>query len=566
MSRTTLSIYQAAVADRQRLYDEAIESGKYLPFIYPWDSFSALGLLLCVLFVPSLPSRLHRPITLLAFFLICLLCFSVIFKTRMINFAGGYGLGLMCVWGIIMTGVLVLINDPSKKFVRLERRPLASTKKSAGPAEADGDVTSASSAVNAENQTLRTREQHNGQQSARLSRANVDGAFPLYSDSLAWQAFPQSLNHRIDWAFDLITSFRGPNWNFRLSSLPLIIVPPPPKGFTVSARFVYDHSKSAQEQPTLHTIQRTAIKSFVAFYLLTDLLKAVMMTDPYFFALAPLSSSSPWPVLSTLNSSPVVKHMVTKLIRLGITLLAVFSGLSLIFSLSPIFFTIILPRLLPPRVLDRITASPILHPSLYPPYWSSPISSLSSTTSALGHIWSKSWHQLFRYGITAPSASFQTRRPIVRPLTAFTLTALLHASASHTAFPPNPANNPPRPILGPGVFFLLQPLGIALQTYLNTRILHLRHLPRPAVQLANLLFLLIWSYTTGPLLADDFARCGLWMFEPVPFSLFRPLLLGDRVLQWHGQGQRWVSLWPPPDMAEEQRRQWPWWRSGLAIY
>lgn len=47
-----------------------------------------------------------------------------------------------------------------------------------------------------------------------------------------------------------------------------------------------------------------------------------------------------------------------------------------------------------------------------------------------------------------------------------------------------------------------------------------------------------WLYLTGPLLADDFARCGIWLFEPVPVSIVRGGL-GER---WWCWGGRWVGL------------------------
>lgn len=50
--------------------------------------------------------------------------------------------------------------------------------------------------------------------------------------------------------------------------------------------------------------------------------------------------------------------------------------------------------------------------------------------------------------------------------------------------------------------------------------------PRWARRLGNLAFALAWLWATGWLLIDDFARCGIWLYEPVPVSLFRALGFG----------------------------------------
>jgi hypothetical protein len=66
------------------------------------------------------------------------------------------------------------------------------------------------------------------------------------------------------------------------------------------------------------------------------------------------------------------------------------------------------------------------------------------------------------------------------------------------------------------------------------------------------LFAAGWLALTGPLLVDDFARCGVWLFEPVPVSLVRGLT-GQG---WWCWGGRWVGWW--------QGRYW--WETGIAIY
>ena len=57
-----------------------------------------------------------------------------------------------------------------------------------------------------------------------------------------------------------------------------------------------------------------------------------------------------------------------------------------------------------------------------------------------------------------------------------------------------------------------------------------------------------WLYYTAPLLVDDFAKGGIWLFEPIPFSPLRGLGFGaegegwwcwhGRLIGWH-HGARW---------------------------
>ncbi len=80
--------------------------------------------------------------------------------------------------------------------------------------------------------------------------------------------------------------------------------------------------------------------------------------------------------------------------------------------------------------------------------------------------------------------------------------------------------------------------------------------------MANVVFLLLWFYVTGPLLADDFARGGIWLFEPVPVSVVRGLGFGLNEEGWWCWGEgggKWVGWWS--DRSGRGR----WWRSGVML-
>ena len=65
----------------------------------------------------------------------------------------------------------------------------------------------------------------------------------------------------------------------------------------------------------------------------------------------------------------------------------------------------------------------------------------------------------------------------------------------------------------------------------------------------NVVFVLGWFQMTGPLVADDFAATGIWLFEPVPISLVR----GVRGEGWWFGGRLWVRWY----------RGETWWDTGL---
>ena len=61
----------------------------------------------------------------------------------------------------------------------------------------------------------------------------------------------------------------------------------------------------------------------------------------------------------------------------------------------------------------------------------------------------------------------------------------------------------------------------------------------------NFIFILTWFYHTGPLIADDLARGGIWMFEPIPLRLLRGGLglgvKGDGWWCWKGPWLAWYT-------------------------
>ena len=112
--------------------------------------------------------------------------------------------------------------------------------------------------------------------------------------------------------------------------------------------------------------------------------------------------------------------------------------------------------------------------------------------------------------------------------------------------------------MGPFRFFLLQPLGILAQTAIGSQLKKAGitdRIPKPLKQLSNFLVVFAWMYFTAPLLVDDFAKGGVWLFEPLAISPLRQLGFGAKDDNgwdlWYG-----LVFW---------RQGKHWWDTGLAF-
>ena len=565
MAHEDVSLYRQTLADRQHAYDAAISAGEYTPFLYPWDTLPALYLLLAVIISPRLPHNQARAIRYIAFALVLLHDGFVIFHRRTLWFAGGYGIGLSSTWGAIMSGAVLICNDISKDFKRLEIRPV--TPKPENHLQ-NGSAANSTSSVRSEDVNLRNRKVasiYTSTDTRQIASAGSDQA-ATRPYKLVWQGYPRdgSWLHVLDWSVDLLTSFRGVGWRHRIPTLGEFEAPCMPD----EPEHQSQSNEEKETRPTsisvqnLRSLQLRAVQDFILTYLLLDFLKTTLVTDPYFLGLAPLESPTPWEWLARVNQTVPI---ATRVVRLLMSMTGVIAALTFIFSLSPLFFSTILPKLVD---ISKFTKAPLLEPALYPPMWY-PIST-SVMHSGLAGFWGKFWHQMFRFGISEPSRALikkfglNSRSDVARVLqllVAFALSGSIHAFGSYSGF----SLQPSRPVSGSFTFFLLQGVGIFLQSSVVD--LLSSHVPSskyasPGVRGGlNLLFVVVWLYFTGPLLADDFARCGIWLFEPVPISPLRGLGFGpggkdEGWWTWYQDGSRMVGWW------QGDR----WWNTGLAIY
>ena len=108
------------------------------------------------------------------------------------------------------------------------------------------------------------------------------------------------------------------------------------------------------------------------------------------------------------------------------------------------------------------------------------------------------------------------------------------------------------------MFFLWQPIGIMMETAWRSMLKQtgLYHkIPPWLAKTANFVYVHGWFWLTGPLLTDDFAKGGLWLFEPIMLSPLRGLgfgVEGDGFYCWGGRQVKWHS--------DEK-----WWLSGIVL-
>lgn len=526
------SLYRRVLQDRQDLFNRALADGIYTPFIYPWDTLPVVFLILGVTVAPRLPSLLGRisryTLTLSSLWYLLIRWPYV----RTVGLTAGYGIGLAGFWGLIMTVILLILHDPGKDFRRIEVRRTKKERRASAPS-ANGPESQS------QNGLVRKRALPDLREASKEDEAVTGTAHGLQAYELVWQEQPREFFHLLDWSADLMTTFRGINWNTRVPIKTYVV--PPPEGHPPRL------SAEAQRlnEGALQRLQRSSIHNFLCYYVLTDFLKTLMMTDSYWLGLTAIDAPTPWPWLARLNQ---VVPYATKFCRLGISMAAVVTALTLIFSLNPLFFGTILPYLLDDK-LYAITKSPLLEVWMYPPQWGNMFMTLCN--KGLAGMWSTWWHQMFRYGISEP-AKLLTQRLNISPrsqlgraiqlFVAFGLTASIHAAASSTTF----SIIPGRP-WHPFIFFISQAVGIMVQTEVARRLNKIGEFPKIARQAGNFLFVFVFLWYTGPYLSDDFARCQIWLFEPVPISIFRGLGFGsaDCWFPWYQfpEGGRWLGWW-----------------------
>ncbi|KAG6032709.1 hypothetical protein E4U41_007159 [Claviceps citrina] len=272
-----------------------------------------------------------------------------------------------------------------------------------------------------------------------------------------------------------------------------------------------------------------------------------MMTDPYYIVGPENNTKYEVPSLLVYKS-----HLGLLLSRESWCFVAVIASIVAMFSLND---------------LVQYYVSKILFPSTaflwkYPSHFGNFSDVLDRGIAGWWGAW---WHQTFRLQFLAPSAYLLKRGYLKRGTTtanmfglfiSFLQSGLLHAAGSCTVIP---HSRPLRQLS----FFLLQGLGVVVQQLLALAVRqYVVKVPRAMRRCGNLGFCLLWLLFTAPLFLDDLASGGVWLFEPVPFSVFRWLGLGRNLSLgpaddrwWRWDKETWLKLY-------ESKH---WWEVGFAL-
>jgi hypothetical protein len=518
-------------------YDKAIASGKYQPFLYPWGTLGALVVIIYLL-IPHQNRPWLKRCRYLAFAWISAFAVYSVLYTRTRGVAPGLGIGLISAWSVAWVGTILLCNDAQTDFMRIERMggvfgsSIDRPKKEVG---SNGAVKPTE------------KDTHDG---AKDDVVNGNAGPRDRHGQFAWQPYPITpFIERLDWILDVFCNFRGAGWSWRTSALP-----PPPKAIQEqlhhnSGDVVPKHTNKIHSgQVKLYTSRKELLTvngwRLLKGYFVLDALKTAMMHDPYFWGYT--NRSPPSYLSSLITSSPALTHMY----RLLLSMLAVKYALQTIFSLGPLCFCGALsPSLLGAR------AEPWMYPETWAPY-------SVVLDKGLAGWWGSWWHQTFRFAFQEPSRKIievvgmdkrGAKAKALQLFIAFFLSGVVHGSGSYTCA------GETRPLRGPMTFFLLQAMGIFVEVTLTQAAKSKgvgRDLPSWLKKTFTFLYVHIWFYYTAHLLCDDFAQGGVWLFEPVPLSVFRGLGFGpdarDGWWCWGGQLLRWHS---------GDR----WWRSGIAF-
>lgn len=545
-----LASHRDVIAFYDNRYYNLIESGDAHPFLYPWAALGAL-LVLSSLMIDYRGSRTRRLGSYAAFATMC--CYQVwtMATNRARNPAAAFGVGIMSSFGMLWSAAIMVFNDCQRDFKRIERadderfgkREVANESNG----HANGVLLNGSAKMNGGGSDSNFRLRN---QAASTEDTPTKGPTHRHGP-LIWQSYPTGpLIERLDWVCDAFCSFRGVGWNWQSSG-----IPPPPSW--VQKQLNGDKSATEHSEPVKtsktgirrfsdrNALLKACLKNLAIGYVVLDGVKTIGIHDRYMWY-GDMSLPPPSFLPSFIRDS----FVLTKSYRLLICLCAINLALWAIFKAGPVFFV----GILGPKIVG-----------LRGEAWMNPADMFGDfghvLDSGIAGWWGAWWHQTFRFAFQQPgdwlvgSLGLKQRSvagKLVSTWIAFFLSGVLHASGSHTQL------GETFPLSGPMLFFMLQALAVTVQAALVQLLKSAgvtQHVPKRLRRAANLAIVAGWMYFTAPLLVDDFARGGIWLFEPVPISIFRGLGLGPK-------GEGW---WCWYGGLVEWRSGRAWWDSGIAL-
>ncbi|CAI6095603.1 unnamed protein product [Clonostachys chloroleuca] len=542
-------------AQYRAAFTQAVAQGQARVLVVPYTLLGPLIIPAVWLAIPHSESRWMKLATWLVVGLAVFFDLDILRGTSSTNLAAAYAAGLLANWGIMSTLALLVFRKPQLYAARAVRRsnnapsaPAANASFQNGHSSAVNDDSSPSQRENGVHHRKPHREGSN--------QISPNGQSPAtkHEGEYAWEPFPAhaSFGKRLGWSLDAITNFRFTGWNWSISALPR---PKLDHGSITgeslpTTPFDLDSIPIVTEAGYRRCLSHSEfvwdrVKTVGIMYLVLDFLAVFMMKDPYFVLGPDQAANYPLPP-HLARLSPWILYLYREVF----CLLGVLTAISGIFNLNDLVQYFLVSRLWPMRG----------------ELWMNP-STFGSFTNVLERglagWWGQYWHQLFRSQFAAPARwlvrkGFVSRDSIpgvlVALTTSFLQSGLFHAFGSVTCIPRTK-------LWRPTAFFLLQVVGIALQSCLS--LASRRYLPPTSIlrhrrvgQVSNVLFTFAWLCWTAVFLSDDFASTGIWLLEPVPISLFRAFGFGYPTDHWwRWDEHHWPRWYTAPN----------WWQSGIRI-
>ena len=339
-----------------------------------------------------------------------------------------------------------------------------------------------------------------------------------------WQGMPASASKRLFWILDLLGSLRALHWSHGQRQ---------------------NHVSAATCEKHTHQIPslRSNIYKILLIYLSVDLLKEIIAMDPYFWG---YTEHDPPNYIKMIFPFPALVQAYRMLVGFATFYIA----LDFDYTVSVLLFV----NILGPSVVGTWG-----HAWAYRPLFGN-IKSVAAR--GLQGWWGAWWHQCFRVLLTSPTHAIINKLRIQKDgvsartlalVIPFLISGAIHACGSYTLW------GETKPI-NAFLFFILQPVGIALQIVSRWSLGRLDLIANNKIacrvcEAANIAFTVFWLLWTFPLLADDFAKGGLWLAEPFPISVLQLLGLGS-------QARANVLSF---DYGSRFQMGFRWWQMGLAV-
>jgi Membrane bound O-acyl transferase family len=543
--REAMTVYRA-------VFNARVAEGSLRPFVLPYLLYGMV-ILVIYLLIPHTNNRIIHEARWLVLAAVCACQWQTASDATSSSMAIGFATGLTSAWGVVWAWTWLVWRRPQWDAKRVQRRNRRTehngmANRSAGSQIGNDFVVP----VQNGNAEIRKRSQANGHTKEEQGNGHAttnDAGNALASIAASggeneveyyWQSYPSTLRERFPWVMDLVMNFRGPGWNWAIPPLPAL---PPNVKASLNEPIDPDSLKGVssiclRRFTTRRELFNSRVPRFILGYFALDIIKCIMKADPY-YTFGPNTYALP-PHLQNLSSHTI------RFIR------QIISSFAIIISLEMVFY---IPSLIISLLFGPHNLGLRAEPWYYPSTWGSFSNVL---TKGLNGLWGSWWHQTFRFAFSAPTNYFIREKyfspksmtaKISALVFAFGISGFLHAGGSFTQIPKT------EPLHAP-IFFMLQALGILIQsTFCSIFRSQIKRLPSPVRKTGNFLFTLGWLFETGYWLTDDFARGGLWLYEPIPVSLLRGLGFGDK-------GDGWWC-WEHIGVGWYKGRRW--WESGIAL-